>query len=584
MEQVAMNDRSIIPASTAIETFRDSGYKSTASALAELIDNSIEADADNIQIITFEKEVQSRQRMLTKISEIMIYDDGIGMTEEVLSICLQFGNGTRLSSRDGMGRFGIGLPNASVSQCKRVEVYSWRNGQCHFTYLDVDEVKNEAQHDVNEVEKVSMPSKLLEKVEGTIKSSGTIILWKSCDRLDISRARTLFKRIDKELCRSYRHFLDTDDIYGRRRNINLINTSDNNTIRLRPNDPLYLMTPSTTPEFEEEPSNVLHGDIIKLAIPCDDYGNTSEVELRFSVAFPNTQSLGGNSPTGQHYRQNTGISFVRAGREIDFGTFGYFNPQDERHRWWGCEIRFTPVLDEIFGVTNNKQAVRGIHYLDLKEFKNDHPEDWDHMLQDDSKLFLREQLSRVISHNLKTLEDVIKSRGKGARGENAKERARLSKSSKIANKELETSKVDTHSENIGSKKTDKQKVDEWAKVLIEGDETLTAKQAVDVAEEKIDLKVDKSFNSWPGNQFFTVEVTGSTCNLVINRKHPFFSELYEPLVEQDEHKYLDALDLLLMAYARMQDELYNRIDDIEDINSTWGTHLRRFLQKLNSEA
>jgi len=579
-----MTNNAIIPASTAIETFRDSGYKSTASALAELIDNSIEAGADNIQILTFEKEVQGRQRMLTKISEIMVYDDGIGMTEDVLSICLQFGNGTRLASREGIGRFGIGLPNASVSQCKRVEVYSWRDGHCYYTYLDVDEVKNESQHYVNTVEKISMPSKLLEQIDGDMKDSGTIILWKVCDRLDISRARTLFKRIDKELCRSYRHFLDTDDTYGRRRNIKLINTLDKQTTELRPNDPLYLMTPSTTPEFESEPANALHGDIVKLNIPYDDHGNTSEVELRFSVALPHTQSLGGNSPTGQHYRQNTGISFVRAGREIDFGTFGYFNPQDERHRWWGCEIRFTPVLDEIFGVTNNKQAVRGVHFLDLKEFKNDHPDDWDDMLQDDSKLFLRKELSQVISNNLKTLEDVIKSRGKGSRGDSAEDRARLSKSSKIANKELETNDVDTHSETVGGKKTPKEKINEWAKVLIEGDETLTPEQAVDVAEEKIDLKVDKTFSSWPGNQFFSVEVTGSTCNLVINRKHPFFSELYEPLLEQDEHKYLDALDLLLMAYARMQDELYNRIEDIEDINSTWGTHLRRFLQKLNSEA
>ncbi len=579
-----MTNNAIIPASTAIETFRDSGYKSTASALAELIDNSIEAEADNIQILTFEDEVQSRHRMLTKITEIMVYDDGMGMTEEVLNICLQFGNGTRLASRDGIGRFGIGLPNASVSQCKRVEVYSWRDGHCYFTYLDVDEVKRESQHNVNAVEKVDIPRKLLEKVDGHVKDSGTIILWKNCDRLDISRARTLFKRIEKELCRSYRHFLDHDDSYGRRRKIKLINTSDDKTIELRPNDPLYLMTPSTTPSFEDEASNALHGDIIRLDIPYDDDGNTSEVELRFSVALPNTQKLGGGSPTGQHYRHNTGISFVRAGREIDFGTFGYFNRQDERHRWWGCEIRFKPNLDEIFGVTNNKQAVRGIQYLDLKEFKDDHPDDWDDMLKDDSKLFLRKEFSRIISQNLKTLDDVIKSRGRGSRGDTSEDRAQTSKASKIANKELETSNVKTHSGSVGGTKTNKQKLDEWSQTLIAGDETLTPEQATGVAEEKIDLKVDKTFSSWPGTQFFSVEVTGSTCNLVINRQHPFYTELYEPLVEQDEHKYLDALDLLLMAYARTQDELYHRIDEIEEINSTWGNHVRIFLQKLNSEA
>lgn len=578
-----MTTNAIIPASTAIETFRDSGYKSTASALAELIDNSIQAEADNIQIITFENEVHNRQRMLTKISEIMVYDDGVGMSEDVLKICLQFGNGTRLASRDGIGRFGIGLPNASVSQCKRVEVYSWRDGSCYYTYLDIEQIKRDSQQYVNPVEKIAMPSKLLSNIDGEVKENGTIILWKECDRLDISRANTLFKRIEKELCRTYRHFLDSDNTYGRRRKIKLKNTSDLNIIELKPNDPLYLMTPSTTPGFHDKASNEMHGEVVKIDIPYDSYGNKSQVEIRFSVALPNTQALGGNSPTGQHYRQNTGISFVRAGREIDFGSFGYFNPQDERHRWWGCEIRFSPDLDEVFGVTNNKQAVRGVQFLDLKEFKTDHPDDWKHMIEDDNKLFLREQMSRAIVGNLKTLEDVVKSRGKGSMGSDD-DKVKQSKATKIANEDLQANNTITHSIQAGLNKTDQQKAAEWAEALVKGDETLSLEQALDVASNKIDLKVEKSFSSWPGDQFFSVEVTGSTCNLVINRKHPFFSELYEPLVEQNEHKYLDALDLLLMAYARSQDELYDRIEDIEDINSSWGTHVRRFLQKLSLEA
>lgn len=53
-----MTNNAIIPASTAIQTFRDSGYKSTASALSELIDNSLEAEAKNIQVFSFEKEEQ----------------------------------------------------------------------------------------------------------------------------------------------------------------------------------------------------------------------------------------------------------------------------------------------------------------------------------------------------------------------------------------------------------------------------------------------------------------------------------------------------------------------------------------------
>ena len=55
-----MSNPPIIPAKTAIESFRDNGYKSTASALSELLDNSIEADAKNIQILIFEKNVTNQ--------------------------------------------------------------------------------------------------------------------------------------------------------------------------------------------------------------------------------------------------------------------------------------------------------------------------------------------------------------------------------------------------------------------------------------------------------------------------------------------------------------------------------------------
>ena len=66
----------IIPANTAIETFRDNGYKNTASSISELIDNSIDAKAKNIQIIVFEKTITKSNRPMKQISEIAIVDDG----------------------------------------------------------------------------------------------------------------------------------------------------------------------------------------------------------------------------------------------------------------------------------------------------------------------------------------------------------------------------------------------------------------------------------------------------------------------------------------------------------------------------
>jgi len=572
---------SIIPAGTAIDTFRDSGYKNTASAISELIDNSIEAGAKDIQILTYERQVAVKQRMVYQIQDVAIYDDGIGMPEDVLSICLQFGNGTRLKSRSGIGRFGIGLPNASVSQARRVEVYSWRNGKCLHTYLDVDEIKEHDLSDVNGVTEVNMPEEYLANVEGKIAESGTLIVWRKCDRLDMARSSTLFTTMSKDLCRIYRHFLDDDDDYGERVRLLLVTSGkERKVLELHANDPLYLMIPNNVPGYSNKATNVLHGNIITIPAEYDSEGHTADVEIRMSVALPETQALGGGSPLGTHYMHNTGISFVRAAREIDFGTFSFFNPREERQRWWGCEIRFEPILDELFGVTNNKQSVRGVNYLDVKEFLKEHIVDGEEILQEDLKLKLRTSLSKAFYNNHKQLMDVIKNRHAGKKGKNSKEKASSDKSTVIANEALKESKDNTKSIIEAKNKSIGEITVEWAERLEKGDVTLSHDDAIEVAKQKANLKVEKDFSNWPGSQFFSIETTGQTCVVVINRRHPFFTELYEPLLNAGDSKYIDAMDLLIMSYARVEDEMYSHSDELEDIREKWGSHLKAFLSNL----
>jgi len=576
------NNCPIFPAKTAIDTFRESGYRNTASAIAELIDNSIEAEADDIQILTFSEYVQVRQRSILQIQQIAVYDNGVGMGPDELAICLQFGNGTKLRSRKGIGRFGIGLPNASVSQCRRVEVYSWRGDECYYTYLDVDQVKAESMDFVHPVILKDLPTKILSGISGEIGDSGTVIVWDKCDKIDLSKAATLFRRMSKELCRIYRHFLDIDDTYGKRRRIRLIAIdSDFEEYELLANDPLYTMTPNNVPDYEDVATNVAHCETI--IIPVNYNNQSSKVEIRFSIALPETQSLGGSSPLGQHYKENTGISFVRAAREIDFGSFGFYNEREERERWWGCEIRFEPVLDELFGVTNNKQNIRGIHYIDEKEFRQEH-DDWEDLLEDDPKLKLCFELSRRFESNHKQIMDVVRRRGAGKRGGTPVERAKSDKSTEIANRLVADATADTRSANEGKFKSVEEKQEEWKDRLLHADQTLSTEEAEEVAIEKVNLMIEKDFGDWPGSQFFSIEPTGSTCVIVINRKHPFFTDLYETLMEETDSKHILALDLALMAYARMEDELYSRADELDEIRDVWGRHLRAFLLEMRKEA
>src|SRR3954470_10849086 len=108
-----------------VRGMRDIGYKSTAFALAELGDNSIQAGATKIDVVFgFDKGA--------KPTKLAIVDNGYGMQPKMVGASLIWGAGTRMENRDGFGKYGYGLPSASVSQCFRVEVYSkTADGQWH---------------------------------------------------------------------------------------------------------------------------------------------------------------------------------------------------------------------------------------------------------------------------------------------------------------------------------------------------------------------------------------------------------------------------------------------------------------------
>lgn len=128
---------SIVAVDKFIQATRDSGYKGTSSAVAELVDNSLQAGATEISV-----SVTVEEREKTHPVVLSVIDNGSGMDARTLRTALRFGGSTRFDDRSGLGRYGMGLPNSSLSQAKRVTVHSWRSkeGQVLNSYLDVDEI------------------------------------------------------------------------------------------------------------------------------------------------------------------------------------------------------------------------------------------------------------------------------------------------------------------------------------------------------------------------------------------------------------------------------------------------------------
>src|SRR5690242_16884653 len=106
----------LIAASTFVQGMRDSGYKSTATAIDELIDNSYQVGANRIDVVSFTDG--------KSITGIAVIDDGHGMEARMVRASVLWGGTHRFNDRSGFGRYVFGLPSAAVSITKEYEVYS----------------------------------------------------------------------------------------------------------------------------------------------------------------------------------------------------------------------------------------------------------------------------------------------------------------------------------------------------------------------------------------------------------------------------------------------------------------------------
>ncbi|MEQ4488269.1 MAG: ATP-binding protein [Dehalococcoides mccartyi] len=191
-----------------IESTRAIGY-SLEAAVADIIDNSISAGATIIKIeyLPFEKPY------------ISIIDNGTGMPDEKLTESMRYGSADPSIMRDSfdMGRYGLGMKTASLSQCKCLTVASKNSsGQINARRWDLDHIKatgnwNLIAFEENEID--SIP--LIEQLKDL--ESGTLVLWQKLDKvfageLDIEKAMAeKMTSVNKHLSLVFHRFLKGGD-------------------------------------------------------------------------------------------------------------------------------------------------------------------------------------------------------------------------------------------------------------------------------------------------------------------------------------------------------------------------------------
>ncbi|WP_139905465.1 ATP-binding protein [Clostridium thermarum] len=151
-------------APTLIESTRAIGY-SLDTAIADIIDNSITAQASVVNIEFF------------PIGQpyISILDNGLGMTGDELNIAMQYGSKNPIEERepDDLGRFGLGLKTASLSQCRRLTVVSLKNGELSGRMWDIDYVLQTGEWSLiilenDEIEQLPQYNELIKNEKGTL--------------------------------------------------------------------------------------------------------------------------------------------------------------------------------------------------------------------------------------------------------------------------------------------------------------------------------------------------------------------------------------------------------------------------------
>lgn len=326
--------QSLVQADNFIQATRDAGYANAAAAVAELIDNSIQAGASVVEVsLRRPLHVGSGESL-----EIAVSDNGCGMSAGELANALRFGGSSRFGRRDGIGRFGMGLPNASISQARCVNVYSWMTrGGCLRAVLDVDQIAMKA------VGGVAGPTAEVPPPWVPIPDSahGTAVVWERCDRVPYRRPGMLVRHLVRELGRVFRRPIAAG--FTIRVNGTAVQRID--PTRLIPSPP-GLPSAVTLPP-------------LRFAFDVGG-GRTSTVEVVFS-SLPVEEWTGLHVQAKREYgiSKGAGVSVMRAGREIARGWFFMGTKRRENYDdWWRCEVSFSPELDEFFGVSHTKQGIR----------------------------------------------------------------------------------------------------------------------------------------------------------------------------------------------------------------------------------
>lgn len=325
-------------AASLTASLRDLGY-SLETAIADLIDNSISADATDIQIFC---------DISRGVPVLVIADNGRGMTEAEVIAAMRHGATDPRKKRGpkDLGRFGLGLKTASFSQCRKLTVVSAKAGQHAGAEWDLAQVEADDDWFIAVLEPDEIAQQPFANVLG---DTGTLVVWRDLDRLledETGQKRDEIVNeklavVERHLSLVFHRFL-AGDVKGRKKLAIRINGHP-----IAPFDPFCRRNAATQVLPEE-------------TVWVDDVAVSMQPYI-----LPHHSRL---SATEYDYYQdrsdfisNQGAYVYRNGRLMAWGDWFRLVPKGEATKLARVQIDFPNSLDEAWTIDIKKSRARPPH-------------------------------------------------------------------------------------------------------------------------------------------------------------------------------------------------------------------------------
>ena len=508
-----------------VEGLRDTGYNFN-TALADIIDNSIAADATRIDINV----------SLNSRGEVSVYvvDNGSGMNEEGLKNAMRYGSKAREDPRS-LGKFGLGLKTGSTAFCRCLSVVSRGQGN--------DEVRK-VQWDLDYIARTNgwnlrQPSPTKDEInilDATAEGgSGTLVIWEKIDRLlkmykNRGSQRTAFRRTVDDLffhiSMVYQRFLDPRDTRAR----NIIITLNGTAVSAW--DPFCL---------KERDTECLADETVDVELP-------DEKESSFIVKaylLPNSKNFSTSKAREDARISNDmqGFYIYRENRLIHYGDWMGMFSREPHGSLLRVEFSFDYTLDDVFNV-------------DIKK----------------SRILLNEEIF-----------DYLKDQILPAPRRAADERYRTG-----VKKHIVEHAYDAH--EASNKNIDEKAVAvEDSKVTITGKDQVKLENRNGVFTHKITIRSSSKAGQYrvipvdsldDGQLWNPCIVDGGKHAVELNQSHPYYQKIYFPILQQNV--MVTGMDALLWALAEAELSTFNAEtkEQYEDMRIQVSRYLKKLIADL----